>query len=144
MTDRTIRALAFVARCSGAASVAYKAAMALGFPEAVWAVMSALIVSQERLHETRSSLTGRILGTLLGIVVTSLVNSAASQGPRPIPISTQMAAAVALAAIAARLFPILRAAMWTCPVIFLTTPPATPIFVVAVHRGTEVMLGALI
>ena len=31
--------------------------------------MSALIVSQERLHETHSSFKGRILGTLLGIAV---------------------------------------------------------------------------
>jgi uncharacterized membrane protein YccC len=41
-------------------------------PEVLWAAMSGVIVSQERLRETRSSLMGRISGTLLGIPVTAL------------------------------------------------------------------------
>jgi hypothetical protein len=68
--EKSLRAVAFVARCSGAATVAYELALSLGLPGAHWAAMSALIVSQERLQETRSSLMGRVLGTLLGIVVT--------------------------------------------------------------------------
>jgi hypothetical protein len=70
MKYRSIRAIAFVIRCSGAATVASELASLLGLLEALWAAMSAVIVSQERLHETRSSLAGRILGTLLGVGVT--------------------------------------------------------------------------
>jgi uncharacterized membrane protein YccC len=142
ISDRHIRAVAFVVRCSGAASVAFQAATTLGLPESVWAVMSALIVSQERLHETRSSFAGRVLGTLLGIALTSLVSAAASRVPVSIP--AQMAAAIALAAVVAWMFPLLRAAMWTCPVIFLTVEPSKPMFMIAVHRGAEVILGAVV
>ena len=53
--SKVIWAIAFVARCSGAATVAYELALSLGLPESLWAAMSALIVSQEQLHETRST-----------------------------------------------------------------------------------------
>jgi uncharacterized membrane protein YccC len=137
-----IRALAFVIRCVGAASVAYQVATRLDLPESVWAVMSALIVSQERLHETHSSCAGRIVGTLLGIAVTTLVSQVASLANVSTPM--QMAAAVALAAIVVRMFPTLRAAMWTCPLIFLTAEPSRPMYMIAVYRGTEVILGVVI
>src|SRR5258708_18595852 len=65
-----LRGTAFVLRCSGAATVAYELASFLGLHEALWAAMSALIVSQEQLHQTRSSLGGFISGTLLGIGIT--------------------------------------------------------------------------
>jgi hypothetical protein len=55
-----------------------------------------------------------------------------------------MAAAVALAALVVRVFPTLRAAMWTCPLIFLTAEPSRPMYMIAVYRGTEVILGAVI
>jgi hypothetical protein len=61
-----IRTVAFVARCSGAATLAYLSATWVGLPNSVWAAMSALIVSQEQLSETRSSLAARIFGTLIG------------------------------------------------------------------------------
>jgi len=142
MEAKCIRALAFVARCSGAATIAYELASALALPKGVWAAMSAVIVSQERLHETQSSLAGRILGTLCGIAVTALVRELAS--PIAVSISVQMMVAVAITALVAREFPRAGVAMWTCPIILLTAQPAVPIFVVAFHRGSEVILGALV
>jgi uncharacterized membrane protein YccC len=142
MDGGRIRAIAFVLRCSGAATAAYEPASVLGLPEALWATMSAVIVSQERLPETRSSLTGRILGTLLGIAVTVLVSEVAS--PAAAPTAAQMAVAVAICAIVAHLFPGLRVAMWTCPINLLTAEPTVSILVVAFRRGSEVILGALL
>ena len=133
---------AFVIRCAGAATLALWAAVALGLPESVWAAMSALIVSQERLQDTRASLVGRIFGTLLGIGITGLVSIAASRVTAST--SAQMAIAVALCAVIVREFPRLRAALWTCPVIFLTAQPSIPILTVAAYRGAEVILGAVI
>lgn len=104
--------------------------------------MSAMIVSQERLHETRSSLTGRILGTLLGIGVTVAVSEIASRNA--ISTAVQMAIAVALCALVVRELPKLRVAMWTCPIILLTAQPSAPMLLVALHRGSEVILGALV
>ena len=142
MEQKIIRAIAFVARCSGAATVAFELGSALGLPEAVWAAMSAVIVSQGQLHETRTSLRGRILGTLLGIVVTIAVSEVTSR--MVASTAVQMAMAVAICAIVVREFPQLRVAMWTCPIILLTARPDVPIVMVALHRGSEVILGAVV
>jgi uncharacterized membrane protein YccC len=141
-TGKSIGAITFVARCSGVATVAYEIALWLGLPEPIWAVISALIISQERLHETRSSLMGYVLGTLLGIAVSIAVSEAASYPG--VPIAMQMAAAVAISALAVHKFPQLRAAMWTCPIILLTALPSASILMVALHRGGEVILGAVV
>jgi uncharacterized membrane protein YccC len=139
---KSLGAITFVARCSAAATVAYEVALWLGLPEPIWAVIPALIVSQERLHETRSSLIGYVLGTLLGIVVAIAVTEAASYTGGAIAI--QMAAGVAISALAAHKFPQLRAAMWTCALILLTARPSVPIVMVALHRGSEVLLGGFV
>jgi uncharacterized membrane protein YccC len=142
MGKKSIRAIAFILRCSGAATVGYELASALGLHEALWAAMSAVIVSEEHLHETRSSLLGRIFGTLLGIGVTVGVSEAASR----LAASTalQMAVAVGICALIVREFPKLRVAMWTCPIILLTAQPSTPIVLIALRRGSEVLLGAVV
>ena len=74
-----IRAVAFVARCSGAATCAYVADVEIGLPHAVWAAISALIVSQERLDDTTYSLTGRIAGTVIGACIAVAVSVAAAR-----------------------------------------------------------------
>jgi uncharacterized membrane protein YccC len=141
VASKTVRAIAFVLRCSGAATVAYRLVFFLGL-QGLWAAMSAMIVSQERLHETRSSLTGRILGTLLGIGVTVATSEIASRTATSTAV--QMAIAVAICALVVRELPKLRVAMWTCPIIQLTAQPSAPMLLVALHRGSEVILGALV
>jgi len=138
---KSIRAIAFVLRCSGAAMAAYEVVFSLGL-QGLWAAMSAVIVSQERLHETRSSLAGRVLGTLLGIGVTVAVSEITSRTTTSTAV--QMAIAVAICASVVRELPKLRVAMWTCPIILLTAQPSTPMLLVALHRGSEVILGAII
>ncbi|MBV8670660.1 MAG: FUSC family protein [Candidatus Eremiobacteraeota bacterium] len=142
MDMKSIRAIAFVIRCSGAATAAFELATAFGLPQAVWAAMSALIVSQERLLETRAALTGRILGTLLGAGVTVIVSEIASRAGTPV--AAQMAIAIAICALIAREYPRYRVAMWTCAVVLLTAQHAAPIELVALRRATEVILGAIV
>jgi hypothetical protein len=60
--NHIIRAVAFVARRSSAATFAYLLVIWVGLPNSLWAAISALVVSQEQLSETRSSLAARILG----------------------------------------------------------------------------------
>lgn len=139
---RIIRGAAFVLRCSGAAAMAYQLAGSLGLHEALWAAISAVVVSQEYLHETRSSLAGRIFGTLLGIGITIAVSQVASR--TAVPMVVQMSIAVAICALVVREFPTLRVAMWTCPIILLHTQVSEPIVLVALHRGSEVILGAIV
>ncbi len=140
--QKALRTLAFIVRCSCAATVAYQLALSLQLPNALWAAMSALIVSQERLHETRSSLAGRILGTLLAMGVTVAVNEAARRVGADMGV--QIAVAVAICAGATRRDPRLRVAMWTCPLILLTTQASAPIGLVAFQRGCEVIFGAIV
>jgi uncharacterized membrane protein YccC len=137
---RSIRAIAFILRCPGAATVGYELASALGLHEALWAAMSAIIVSEEHLHETRSSRLGRIFGTLLGIGVTVGVSEVSSR--LAAPTTVQMVVAVGICALIVREFPKLRVAMWTCPIILITAQPSVPIVLVALRRGSEVLLGA--
>ena len=139
---KTLRNLAYVVRCAGSTLAAYELAGLLGLQETVWAAMSALIVSQDRLHETQSSLMTRILGTLIGLVITIVV----SEGARFVgaPMTVQMGLAVTIAAVIAREFPDLRVVMWTCPIVLLTAQPTGSILAAAFSRGSEVVLGAVV
>jgi uncharacterized membrane protein YccC len=142
VASKSTRLVAYVARCSGSAMAAYELSLRLGLPEAVWGAMSALAVSQEQLHDTRSSLTGRILGTLVGMAVTLAVSEMTSRVAAPTVL--QMGLAVAIAAIFAREFPSMRVVMWTCPIILLTAQPHGSILTSAFRRGGEVILGAFV
>jgi len=142
MPKGSTRPLVFVVRCAGAATVAYELATRLGLPHVLWAAMSALIVSQVNLHETRSSFQGRLLGTLLGIGVAVLVGEGAAQ--IAVPVGLQIGLAVAICALVAHEFPKLRVAMWTCPIVLLSAHPSAPLLTTAFQRGCEVVLGCAV
>jgi uncharacterized membrane protein YccC len=134
--------LIFVARCALASALAYEAAARLGVSQPVWAAISAIIVSQERFIDTRSSLTSRIAGTALGVAIGVAVGALAA--PLKIPPGVEIAVAVALAAYAAHRFPALRVAMWTGPVVLLTADASGSLIAVALRRAGEVIFGAAI
>jgi uncharacterized membrane protein YccC len=135
-------ALAFVLRCSGACTLAYEFAYLIGLRQPLWAAISAIVVSQERLGDTRASLTSRIAGTVLGVAVSLAVGACAST--LGLSSVAQMAIAVAIAAYAAHRFAKVRVAMWTCAVVLLTAKPSEALFAVALQRATEVIFGAAI
>ena len=64
--ERLLRAVAFVTRCSGAATCAYFVADRIGLRHPLSATISTLIVRQEELADTNGSFGGYILGTLVG------------------------------------------------------------------------------
>jgi uncharacterized membrane protein YccC len=136
-----IRAVGFVVRCSGAATCAYVADIKIGLPHAVWAAISALIVSQERLDDTTSSLAGRIAGTVIGAFIAVAVSLAGTR--LSTSVALQIAVAVAVCATIARERPPLRVCMWTAPIVLLTTSDV-PIPIGAAYRASEVILGAVI
>lgn len=134
--------VAFAVRCAAAASLSYLAANALHLPHPVWAAMSGVIVSQESYGETRHAAMGRLIGTIVGIVVAVVVGTLTAR--LGIGVAAQMAIAVAITAVAADRYPAIRVCMWTCPIIFLTADPGTPLLTTSVHRGAEVLIGAAI
>ena len=142
VNEPAIRAVAYVVRCSGAATLANLVGTWVGLPHPLWAGISALIVSQERLDDTRSSLMGRIFGTVIGVCVAVAINVVASSFAAGM--SVRIAIAVAICATVARERPTLRVCMWTCPIVLLTAQPHVPIHMVGLYRGSEVILGAIV
>ena len=72
--EGVIRAMAFVAGCSGVETLAYLISFWIGL-----STISALIASHEKLSETRSLLNNRILGTVLGIGIAIGIAAGTSQ-----------------------------------------------------------------
>lgn len=142
MNETRVRDLAFVLRCSGAATLSYILAEAAGLPHPVWAAMSGIIVGQEKLGDTRQATIGRFAGTLLGVIIAVVIGTAA-QGFGIGPVA-EIAIAVALAAVIVRRYPSLKVCMWTCPIVFLTTTAETPLWEVGMYRGAEVLLASAV
>ena len=140
--ERLLRAVAFVVRCSGAATCAYFVADRIGLPHPLWATISALMVPQEKLADTNNSLWGYILGTLVGIGGGGMASVAASR--LAIDMAGQIALSVGLCAILARAWPSTRVCMWTGPIVLLTAEPALPVTHAALYRGSEALLGAFV
>ena len=134
--------LAFAVRCAFTAAAAPLLAQALGLPHPVWASMSGLIVSQESLEATRSSIAGRVAGTILGAAIAVLVGIAGRH--QGLALEAQIASAVAICARLVKGRPTLRVCLWTCPVVLLTGAPEPSIAHVGVMRASEVILGALL
>ncbi len=138
--EETVRTIAFVARCTGAAVLALSIADRLHLDHPVWASVSALVVSQDRLGDTHRSLTWRIVATLIGVAVALLV---ALTMPAAGAVA-MLAVAVGVTAAIARIRTELRVCMWTSVIVLLTVPPGGTILTAALARAQEVMLGVAI
>ncbi|WP_426418949.1 FUSC family protein [Bradyrhizobium genosp. A] len=132
----------FVLRCAFAASLAYVFACWAGLLHPVWAPISALIVSQESLSATHSSVFGRFVGTLIGVLVALLVHRLGKLGE--IPLTPQIAIAVAICAIFAKERPSIRVCLWTVPLVLVTPTNSESAEVAAFFRGCDVMIGAAV
>lgn len=137
-----LRTALFVARCAGAAVASQVLAEAMGLPFPLWAALSALVVSQERLAETRASLVARVLSTVVGVCVAVLVHFVAQT--TDLGLHGRAALAIALAATIARRWPRARASMWTAAIVTYSPDEGTDIGHVALWRGVEVTLGSLV
>jgi uncharacterized membrane protein YccC len=132
----------FVIRCATAASLAYGLATFVGLQHPVWAPISALIVSQESVTATIASVHGRFVGTLIGVAIALLVNSVGRMVE--LPLMLQIGIGVALCAIATNGRPAIRVCLWTCPLVLVTAASGPEPALVAVIRGSEVILGAVV
>ena len=141
-TTERVRAVAFVARCTGSAILAAVVAGAVGLGHPVWAVVSALVVSQDRAADPRRSFLWRVAATAIGLVVAVGVGTLLP-GDGTVP-ALQLALAIAICAGITRRWPTLRVCMWTAVIVLMTTMPGTTITQTAVERGSEVLLGAAI
>lgn len=137
-----IRSAVFVVRCTTAAILSYASATALGLGHPVWAVVSALIVSQETARETRHSFLWRVAGTLIGTGVALPVAVLLMPDPASPMLATGVA--VAICAAVTRRWPLLRVCLWTAPLVILTANIEYSIIHTVVQRSGEVLLGGTI
>ncbi|WP_312489437.1 FUSC family protein [Sphingomonas sp.] len=135
-----IRSVAFVARCTGAAVAALVIAQAMQLNHPVWASVSALVVSQDRLGDTNRSLAWRVAGTMIGIGVAIIVALAMPNGGAV----AMLAVAVGITSAIARLRSELRLCMWTAVIVLLTVPSGGSVLSAALDRAQEVLLGVAI
>lgn len=117
-------------------------ASAVGLGHPVWAVVSALVVSQDTALDTRRSFVWRVAGTAIGLLVAVAAGSAIPAQVDGHPL--QLAVAITSCAAIARRWPALRVCMWTAPIVLMTTTPGHSVFHTAIERGSEVVLGATI
>jgi uncharacterized membrane protein YccC len=139
-------AAVFALRCVAACLGAYAVALACGLAQPLWAAMSATMsatmVSQPKLAQTRSTFLGRVAATAVGALVSL---AAGTLGARfGAPVAAQMGFAVALTALIAHVFPAMRPAIWTCPLVLLSGEASQALAEIALRRSVEVSLGALI
>jgi uncharacterized membrane protein YccC len=139
---KILHAIIYVVRCTLSATLALAAAQWLELPHPVWASVSALVVSQDRIEDTRASLSGRLLGTLTGVAIAILVGSVARLAD--IGSIVQLAGATILCASIVRARPDWRVCMWTAAIVLLTATPQQPVISTGLLRGAEVLLGGLI
>ena len=143
MPKITIRDIAFVLRCSGAATLAYVlAGSGLGLVHPVWAAVSAIVVSQEKLFQTRKAVVWRFAGTIVGIVIAIAAGTLTTR--LGWDIAAQMGLSVALSAILVRRWPDLKVAMWTAPIVFFSHDVGTSLLMAGYARGSEVILGGIV
>lgn len=139
---RRLRAAAFVFRLVAGAGIALRAAEAMGLAHPVWAVVSSMVVAQESVADTHRSIRWRALGSMLGALVAAIVATALQfRVGHPYP---ALLAAVAICAVIARRWPLLRVSMWTAAIVILTATVQNSIFHTALQRSGEVLLGGAI
>lgn len=131
----------FAVRCFIAVWVSYVIAEAVGLPFPAWAPVSAIVVSQEQLEETRTFLIRRVIGTICGVFISVALNALAT--PCGMGIAAQAACSVAICALLVHKYPSFRTSMVTAPIVLLTAAPTDPMYMVGLYRGSEVMIGSL-
>ncbi|RBP85948.1 fusaric acid resistance family protein [Rhodobacter sp. 140A] len=136
-----LRDALFVLRCTLTAAAAYLIALWLGLDYPSWAAVSAIIVTQERISDTRSATLQRLAGTLAGVVTAMVTGIALAQ--LQFGTVVQMSAGVAIAAWIARKWPQLKVAMWTVPIVYLSHAADPQPLADGLWRGAEVLVGGL-
>lgn len=141
--DRQLHELIwFAVRCAASAALACLLSDLMNLDHTVWASMSALIVSQEKLKATHTHVAGRITGTVIGALVALIIHRLFALAG--VPVSIQLAVAVAICAVIAKGRPVLRVCLWTCPLVLLTGSEHLTSEMTALSRIAEVLLGAVV
>jgi uncharacterized membrane protein YgaE (UPF0421/DUF939 family) len=139
-TEKIMGLAAFVLRCTAAAILAYFLAGALGLPHPLWACIFALIASQGQTATTWTTIGGRVVGTIFGVIVAIAVGTVLKGAG----LVVQTAVAVAICAVFAWERPAVQLCLWTPPIVLMSMTPTESVVHAGFVRGCEVILGALV
>lgn len=128
-------------RCSTAACAAYALAMLTAPQHALWAPISALIVSQDTMAHTLSFVEGRSKGVVIGALVAVLVGFVGSLVG--LALIAKVGVAVALSAAISMGPSAVRAAMWLSAIVLMVTGGQSPVPIAAL-LAVQVILGAVV
>jgi uncharacterized membrane protein YgaE (UPF0421/DUF939 family) len=134
--------LGFVVRCTGAGLLAYLLAAAVGLPHPLWACIFALISSADALAATPKAIGGRVIGTVIGIIVAVAVGLLAAR--YSLGTVLELALAVPICAVFAWRWPAIQLCLWTAPIVLMNAAPSQSIVTVGFDRGCEVVTGVLV
>ena len=135
--------LRFAARITIAAMTAYLIAEALALPEALWAVITALIVVQTSVGGTIGTGFDRLVGTLAGAVIGGVAATAHALWPI-LPIGPLLLVAIAPLSLFAVKRPSYRVAPVTAALMLLLVHGAEAPLVIALDRVLEIAIGCVI
>jgi uncharacterized membrane protein YgaE (UPF0421/DUF939 family) len=134
--------VAFVLRCTAAAAIAFFLASAVRLAHPLWACIFAIIASQGGAAAALGTIGGRVIGTIVGALVTVAVDAAV--GWLGLDVPWGMFAAVAVGAMFAWRWPAIQICMWTPPIILVSAAPGETVAILAAARACEVILGVVI
>lgn len=135
--------LRFAARITIAAMAAYLLSVAVNLPEALWSVITALIVVQTSVGGTIGVGLDRLIGTLAGAVIGGIAASAHAIWP-VLPIGPLLLVAVAPLSLFAVKKPSYRVAPVTAALMLLLVHGVEAPLVIALDRVLEIFIGCVV
>ncbi len=135
------RDLRFALRMTLSAAVAYAIAEALALSQPTWAVISAIVVARASAGDAFKSGRDRIIGTLTGAVLGAVL---AFGRPLGVPELVLIAVGVGALAFAFTFHKAFAAAPIALVIVLSSDPSSDSSVTTALHRLTEVGLGAVI
>jgi len=129
-------------RTAAAAAVSFLFAEAFSLPQGYWAVISAVLITQETMGATVQAVRVRLVGTFAGAAIGFLLAMVTPSGEW----GTLVALVIStgwLAIFAVR-YPSLRIAPMTAAIMLVAAPSHADVVVSAGHRVLEILIGCLI
>ena len=129
-------------RTGFAGAATYLLAAWLALPQGYWAVITAVMITQQTVGATLQAVRDRLIGTIAGAVIGFLMAMATPSGEW----GTLVALGISTGTLAvfAVHYPSLRIAPMTAAIMFVAAPSHADVVVSALHRVLEILLGCLV
>jgi uncharacterized membrane protein YccC len=129
-------------RTGFAGAAAYLLAASLALPQGYWAVITAVLITQQTVGATLQAVRDRLVGTIAGAVIGFLMALATPSGEWGTLVALGLS--TGMLAVCAVHYPSLRIAPMTAAIMLVAAPSHADVMVSALHRVLEIVLGCLV